>query len=250
MAAASSVREHEVVGDDRRRAVEVADPAQQRGGGALAEGVDLGLQGAQLAQQLPGALVAAEDRAVDRDHAAAAQRLGKAGEPGEADEAGGGRGLVGRVRGPVAPAGEHGLGLRGVPGEHARVDHLERQQRDLERGHDAERAAAAAQGPEELGVALGVGADDLAVRGHELGGEQVVALQPVAAGQPAHAAAQRVAGDADVGGGAVQRGEAMRAGGLDDVLPEGARADAGDALLRIDGHAPEGGGPEEDGVFE
>ena len=65
----------------------------------------------------------------------------------------------------------------------------------------------------------------------------MVALQSVAAGQPAHAAAQRVAGDADVGGGAVQRGEAMGARGLDDVLPEGARADAGDAPLGVDGDA-------------
>ena len=38
--------------------------------------------------------------------------------------------------------------------------------------------------------------------------------------------------------------------GLDDVLPEGARAARAMRPLRIDGHAAQGEGPEEDGVLE
>ena len=98
----SSTRWSEI---DRRGAVEVADPAQQRGGGALPEGVDLGPERAQLAQQLLRVRVVAEDRAVDRHEPAAAQRLREAGEPRQAHEPGGGRGLVGRVRRPTRSSG-------------------------------------------------------------------------------------------------------------------------------------------------
>ena len=62
---------------------------------------------------------------------------------------------------------------------------------------------------------LGVGAHELAVGGDELERGHRVGLQAVLARQPAHAAAERVAGDADVGRGAVQRrpGRARRAAG-------------------------------------
>ena len=48
------------------------------------------------------------------------------------------------------------------------------------------------------GSCVGVRADELAVGGDELDRGQAVGLQAVAAGEPAHAAAERVAGDADV----------------------------------------------------
>ncbi len=75
---------------------------------------------------------------------------------------------------------------------------------ELDRGHDAEVAAAAAQRPEQIGLVLGIDADQLAIGGHELERRDGVRLQPVLAREPSHAAAQRVAGDADVGRGAVQ----------------------------------------------
>ena len=72
----------------------------------------------------------------------------------------------------------------------------------------AEVAAAAAQRPEQLGVLVAGGADQLPVGGDELDGEEAVAGEAVAAAEPAEAAAERVADDADVGRGAGQRGEA------------------------------------------
>ena len=75
------------------------------------------------------------------------------------------------------------------------------------RGHDAEVAAAAAQGPEQLGLVLGVGADEAALGGDELDRGHGVRLHAVLAGEPADAAAERVADDADVRRGAVQRGQ-------------------------------------------
>ena len=66
---------------------------------------------------------------------------------------------------------------------------------------------------------LAVGGDELE-RGHGVG------LQPVLAREPAHAAAERVAGDADVGRGAVQAREAVGRQARRDALPLDARADA------------------------
>nr|WP_244439375.1 hypothetical protein [Azospirillum baldaniorum] len=57
-------------------------------------------------------------------------------------------------------------------------------------------AAAAADGPEEVGVLVGAGAQELPVCGDHVGGQQIVHRQPVFAGQPAEPAAQRQPGDA------------------------------------------------------
>ena len=54
---------------------------------------------------------------------------------------------------------------------------------ELEPGHDAEVAAAAADRPEQVRVRLGVDAEELAVGGHDLGGEQGVDRQAVLAGR-------------------------------------------------------------------
>jgi hypothetical protein len=58
-------------------------------------------------------------------------------------------------------------------------------QADLEAGDDAEVAAAAADGPEQLRMRLVIHAQELAVGGHHLGGQQVVDGQPVLADQVA-----------------------------------------------------------------
>ena len=87
----------------------------------------------------------------------------------------------------------------------------ERVQRQLERGDDAEAAAAAAQRPEQLGVLVLGGAHDPAVPGDELGGDEVVAGQPVLALEPARAAAEREPGDAGGGDAPAGRGEPVRA---------------------------------------
>ena len=75
----------------------------------------------------------------------------------------------------------------------------DRVQPELELGHDAEVAAAAAQAPEQLGLAGIVDADPLARGRDQLERLHVVARQPVLAGEPAHAAAERQPADAGVG---------------------------------------------------
>jgi hypothetical protein len=80
---------------------------------------------------------------------------------------------------------------------------------DLHRGDDAEVAAAAAQRPEQRGVVLGVDAAELAVGGDDLDRQDAVGGQAVLAREPADAATEAVADDADVGRRAGERREAL-----------------------------------------
>ena len=107
-------------------------------------------------------------------------------------------------------------------------------QLELEAGHHAEVAAAAADRPEEIGVLGGAGAAQAAVGGDDVGGEQVVDGHAELAADPAEAAAEGQAGDA---GGRVDAGrqrEAVRLGRGVDVGEERAGLDAGGALDGID----------------
>ena len=122
--------------------------------------------------------------------------------------------LVGQAAGgPVGvEGGDVGRALAGEdhdPAVDHRADGLEL---ELQRGDDAEVAAATAQPPEELGVAVGAGAHEAAVGGHDVGAHEVVAGQALLAHEPADAAAQ---------------GEARDAGGRDEAAggrePEGLR---------------------------
>jgi hypothetical protein len=109
---------------------------------------------------------------------------------------------------------------------HARVQLLERVDRELDRRDHAEIAVAAAQRPEQVGLHRGVRADVAAVGEHELDRRDAVGLQAVLAGQPAHAAAERVAGDADVRRRAVQARQAVGGEARRDAVPLDPRADA------------------------
>src|SRR3712207_5139851 len=83
-------------------------------------------------------------------------------------------------------------------------------------------------------------ADDLAAGGHELGGEEVVAGQPVLAFQPAGAAAERQPTDAGRRDTPAGGGEAVLLRRAVDLRPGGAAADARDATDGVDldvGHA-------------
>jgi hypothetical protein len=84
--------------------------------------------------------------------------------------------------------------------EHPADDPVQGVEPELQPGGDPEVAAAAADGPEQVRVALVVDLEDLAVGGDELGGEQAVDGQPVLADQVADPAAQGQAADADRGG--------------------------------------------------
>ena len=81
---------------------------------------------------------------------------------------------------------------------------------------------------------LGVGAHELAVGGDELERGDGVGLQAVLAREPAHAAAERVAGDADVRRGAVQAGQAVGRQPRRDAVPLDAGADADAPGARVD----------------
>src|SRR5262245_49326520 len=103
-----------------------------------------------------------------------------------------------------------------------------------ERGDDAEIAAATAQAPEEIGVALGARGDDCAHGRDDLGGEEIVAGEAVFAHQPADAAAEREAGDAGARDDAGRYGQAMDVGLTIDVAQGGPALHARRAALRID----------------
>ena len=64
-------------------------------------------------------------------------------------------------------------------------------QLEIERGRDAEIAAAAAQAPEQILVLLRAGGDEFAVGGHQVDGAHVVAGEAEAAAEAAEAAAER-----------------------------------------------------------
>ena len=79
------------------------------------------------------------------------------------------------------------------PGHHGRA---ERMGLKLERGHDAEVAAAAAQRPEQIGMLARAGVHLRAIGQHHVGADQVVDREPEAARQVADAAAEREPADA------------------------------------------------------
>jgi hypothetical protein len=83
---------------------------------------------------------------------------------------------------------------------------------------------------------VGVGADQVAVRGDQLGRGDAVGGQPVAAGQPAEPAAEGVPGHAHGRGVARERGQAVLGGRDGHVLPHRAGLGAGGAGGRVDVH--------------
>jgi hypothetical protein len=92
---------------------------------------------------------------------------------------------------------------------------------------DPEVAAAAADRPEQVRVRVGVGAHELAVRGHDVGREQVVDREPVLAHEVADAAAEGEAADADRSGVAEADAEPVLRGRDGDLAGRGARLGPG-----------------------
>ena len=99
------------------------------------------------------------------------------------------RELVGRGLGGGDDAGDH-VGRR-RQGEAAADDEPGLDEAVHEPGHDADVAAAAADRPEQVGVALLVDRQDAAVGGDDLGRDQVVDRHAVLAGQESDPAAGR-----------------------------------------------------------
>jgi hypothetical protein len=97
---------------------------------------------------------------------------------------------------------------------------------------------------------VGVRADQVAVRGDQLGCGDAVGGQPMAAGQPAQPAAQGVPGHPHVRGGARQRGQAVLGGRDGHVLPHRAGPGAGGAGRWVDVHRPHACRPQQHRAVE
>ncbi len=101
--------------------------------------------------------------------------------------------------------------------QHAAHGRLERMQRVLEPGDDAEVPAAAADRPEQVRMMLGIDAQELAVGGHDVGGQERVDRQAVLADQIADTAAERDPADPH-GPGVPEAGRQAVGGGRRRVL--------------------------------
>jgi hypothetical protein len=112
---------------------------------------------------------------------------------------------------------------------------------ELEGGHHAEVAAAAAQRPEQVRVLRLAGGQEAAVGGDHVGRQQVVAGQAVRPGEVADAAAQGEPGDAGGGHHPAGGGQAKAVGGVVEVAPGGAALHAGGTTLGVDPHPTHGG---------
>jgi hypothetical protein len=108
------------------------------------------------------------------------------------------------------------VGLERHRGEHD-VAHLVGVQ--LDRGDDPEVPAGAADGPQQVGAGVGVGAHERAVGEHELRGDDVVDREAVPAGEEADAAGRREPADADVAVVAGAHPQPVRSERLRDVAP-------------------------------
>jgi hypothetical protein len=79
---------------------------------------------------------------------------------------------------------------------------------ELEFGDDAEVAPAAAHPPEEVGVLILAGPDQLAVGGDHVHGLQLIDREPVLAHDPTYSTAEREAGQPGMGDDSRRNGEA------------------------------------------
>ena len=149
-------------------------------------------------------------------------------QPGERGQ------LVGVGRRRIAVEPQH------VPGGLERVrdqaadDHRQRPQPVRQRRGDPEVPAAAAETPHQVGMRLVGYLQHLAVRGHQLDGDQVVAGEALGRHQPAQTAAQRVAGDPGGRDGAPGDGESVHPGRVVDVAPARAALCPGRRSRRVD----------------
>ena len=118
--------------------------------------------------------------------------------------------------------------------QRAAEDIPDRVELELEARDDTEVAAAAADRPEEVRVLVGAGGQEPTIGGHDLDGLERVDGQAVLAHEPADAAAEREAGDAD-GAGVTERGRKPVGRGRERVLAGGqARLRPGRPSLDID----------------
>ena len=148
----------------------------------------------------------------------------------------------------LAVGAHHLLGLLERPERGSGQDGADGMQSELERGDDAEVAAAAADRPEQVGVLLGARTRLCSVGEHDVGLEQIVDRQAVAPRQVADPAAERQPADAGGRDEATWRREAVRVRGLVDLTPGAATADSDGARLGVHLDRPQQGQVRDDSV--
>ena len=121
--------------------------------------------------------------------------------------------------------------MKDRPGEH---DRSHRVKPVLERGHDPEVPAAAADSPEEVGVLIPARGEELALRRHQVDREEVVDRRAVLSHEPADAAAKGEARDAGVGDDPAHRRQAVKLRLAVELAPEHAGLGPGGARRRVD----------------
>jgi len=105
---------------------------------------------------------------------------------------------------------------------------------ELETGDDPEVAAAATDGPEQVGVLVVTGVEESAVGRDHVRPAEIVDREPVFRGEPAEAAADGQPGDAGRRVDAERRGEAERLGLVVHVGQRRAGLDPGDLRVGVD----------------
>lgn len=122
--------------------------------------------------------------------------------------------------------------------EHERDLHdgADRMQGELELGDHAEAPAASADRPEQVPVLGLAQAPDLAVRGDDLGGHEVVDAQAVLPGQPAHPTTERQPADTGVAHQPDRECEPVLLGGCDRIYQQRATRHPGPPVLGIHDH--------------
>ena len=151
-----------------------------------------------------------------------------------------------RGLGDLAEHLEHLGGALGGPHQASAVQARRGVQVDLDGGDQGEVASAAAQRPEQVGVARGVDPCPAAVGVDDVEGADRVGRPAVGATEPGQAAAQGVADHADAGHAAGQAGQAVRCRGSLHLFPADSRAEAGGAPVGVHLHAAEAAGAQQD----
>jgi hypothetical protein len=134
------------------------------GGWDGCKGVELGAQPAQRLAQLRAGARVAEEGGLNYHEGPTAQRFGQLRQRRQPQQVADGGDLVGHGGGPCVPGVQHLGGALYREQQASGVQVADRVQPHLQRGHHAQ-AAAAPHGPKQVGLMVGVGADQLAVRG-------------------------------------------------------------------------------------
>ena len=124
------------------------------------EGVHRGAELAQRRYERGTLARRSREHGFDDDEAVTAQRLGDVRERREVQDSAEGGDRVGNVLDPLAPGIQHLACALDRPEHRAGVEVGGLEELELERGDDPEVPAAAAHGPEEVGLVVAVGPDE------------------------------------------------------------------------------------------